>query len=173
MTGDWIVEKLYHTVVNVRDLDESIAFYKLIGFEVLNVRRDVDWPDAVATIFGMKRAKGRGVLLALANDREGPMIDLIQWLEPAARFADVPIADGEVPRIIAFRVKNVRAAYDALTKKGVRFTRSLFTDDDLGIIGSCCCYDPNGNLIELIELKPGQRHSRANEALLPKSGGGA
>jgi catechol 2,3-dioxygenase-like lactoylglutathione lyase family enzyme len=121
----------------------------------------------------MKRAKGRGVLLALANDREGPMIDLIQWLEPAARFADVPIADGEVPRIIAFRVKNVRAAYDALTKKGVRFTRSLFTDDDLGIIGSCCCYDPNGNLIELIELKPGQRHSRANEALLPKSGGGA
>lgn len=173
MTGDWIVEKLYHTVVNVRDLDESIAFYKLIGFEVLNDRRNVDWPDVVATIFGMKRAKGKGVLLALKNDPEGPMIDLIEWLEPATRFPKVPVAEGEVPRIIAFRVKNVRAAYDALTKKGVQFTRSLFTDDELGIVGSCCCYDPNGNLIELIELRPGQRHSRANEALLPKKGNGA
>ena len=29
-------------------------------------------------------------------------------------------------------------------------------------------FDPNGNLIELIELLPGQRHSKANEALLAK-----
>ena len=168
MTGNWIVEHLYHTVVNVRDLDESIAFYKLIGFNVLNDRRTVDWPDAVATIFGMTRAKGRGVLLCLANDPDGPMIDLIQWLEPVARFPEVPIKDGEVPRIIAFRVKNVNAAYDDLRRHGVRFTRDLFVDEALGIVGSCCCYDPNGNLIELIELKPGQRHSKANEALLPK-----
>ena len=41
---------------------------------------------------------------------------------------------------------------------------------DLGLVGSCCCYDPNGNLIELIELKPGVRHSRANEALLADVG---
>ncbi len=34
------------------------------------------------------------------------------------------------------------------------------------MVGSCCCYDPNGNLIELIELEPGVRHTKANEALL-------
>lgn len=168
MSSNWYLERLYHTVVNVKDLDESIAFYARLGFEVLNDRRHVVWPDFVATIFGMRRAKGSGVLMVLPNDPQGPMIDLIEWKEPRAKFASVPVADGEVPRIIAFRVKNVRAAYDELTRSGVTFTRPPFEDAELGVVGSCCCYDPNGNLIELIELLPGQRHSKANEALLAK-----
>lgn len=169
MAQDWSLERLYHTVVNARDLDESVAFYQLLGFDVLNDRRNVVWPDFVATIFGMRRAKGRGVLMILPSDPTGPMIDIIEWVEPKATFAKIPVADGEVPRIIAFRVRNVRNAYDALKQKGVRFTRELFTHPELGIVGSCCCYDPNGNLIELIELLPGQRHSKANEALLTKA----
>jgi catechol 2,3-dioxygenase-like lactoylglutathione lyase family enzyme len=169
MAQAWMLERLYHTVVNARDLDESVAFYKLLGFEVLDDRRHVEWPDFVATIFGMRKAKGSGVLMVLPTDPGGPMIDLIRWNEPMATFAAIPVADGAVPRIIAFRVKNVRQAYDELTAQGVRFTRELFTHPELGIIGSCCCYDPNGNLIELIELNPGQRHSKANDALLKKA----
>lgn len=166
MSDGWSLQHFYHTVINVRDLDESIAFYRLLGWEVLNDRRNVEWPDFVAGLFGMKRAKGRGVLMNLPADPDGPMLDLIEWLEPRARIAAVPVPDGEVPRIIAFRTKNVHAAKAALEAKGVRFTREMFSHAELGVVGSCCCYDPNGNLIELIELKPGQRHSKANEALL-------
>jgi catechol 2,3-dioxygenase-like lactoylglutathione lyase family enzyme len=164
----WELERLYHTVVNVKDLDESIAFYRLLGFEVLNDRRDVEWPDYMARFFEMKRAKGSGVLMVLPTDPDGPMLDLIYWKEPKATFPRVPPADGDIPRIIAFRVKNVHAAYEELKRKGVRFTRDLFEDAKLGVVGSTCCYDPNGNLIELIQLLPGQRHSKANEALLNK-----
>lgn len=169
MARSWVLENLYHTVVNVRDLDESIAFYRLLGFEVLNDRRKVDWPDFVAGIFGMKRAKGRGVLMVLPSDPNGPMIDLIDWLEPKAAFPD-PATFGEtVPRIIAFRTRNVHAAWTELSAKGVTFCRDVYTPtEDLGLIGSCCCRDPNGNLIELIELAPGVRHSKANEALLDR-----
>jgi len=169
MAKDWELERLYHTVVNVRNLDESIAFYRLLGFEVLDDRRNVEWPDFMSSFFGMKRAKGRGVLLALSSDPDGPMLDLIEWVEPRARFDTIPVEDGLVPRVIAFRTRNVRVAYDSLKTKGVRFTRELFTHEALGVIGSCCCWYQNGNLIELIELKPGQRHSRANEALGAKS----
>src|SRR5262249_16475188 len=151
---------------NVRDLDESVAFYRLLGWEVLNDRRHVEWPDFVATLFDMTRARGRGVLMNLPADPEGPMLDLIEWVEPKAQFPPIPVPARAVPRIIAFRTKNVHAAYAALKEKGVRFTREMFSHPELGVIGSCCCYDPNGNLIELIELKPGQRHSKANEALL-------
>jgi catechol 2,3-dioxygenase-like lactoylglutathione lyase family enzyme len=169
MSEGWKLESLYHTVVNVRDLDESIAFYRLLGFELLNDRRDVDWPDFVATIFGMRRAKGRGVLMVLPSDPSGPMIDLIDWLEPRATFPDPAREAEEVPRIIAFRTQNVHAAWRELSAKGVRFCRDVFVpEEDLGLVGSCCCYDPNGNLIELIELRPGVRHSRANEALLDR-----
>lgn len=163
----WKLDNLYHTVVNVRDLDESVAFYALLGFKVLNDRRNVDWPDFVATIFGLKRAKGRGVLMVLPSDPDGPMIDLIEWLDPRAEFPDPERARDVVPRIIAFRTSGVHAAYADLKAKGVTFCRDVFVpDQDLGLVGSCCCYDPNGNLIELIELQPGVRHSKANEALL-------
>ena len=174
MAGNWKLESFYHTVVNVRDLDESIAFYRLLGFEVLNDRRKVDWPDFVATIFGLRRAKGRGVLMVLPSDPNGPMIDLIQWLEPAAAFPDPARRSEEVPRILAFRTRNVHEAWRELSANGVTFCRDVFVpEEDLGLVGSCCCYDPNGNIIELIELKPGVRHSRANEALLPDGDKGA
>ncbi len=163
----WKLDNLYHTVVNVRDLDESVEFYELLGFKVLNDRRNVDWPDFVATIFGLNKAKGRGVLMVLPSDPDGPMIDLIEWLAPKAEFPDPDRASGIVPRIIAFRTSGVHAAYADLTAKGVKFCRDVFVpEQDLGLVGSCCCYDPNGNLIELIELQPGVRHSKANEALL-------
>ena len=162
----WKLTSLYHTVVNCRDLDASVAFYRLLGFEVLNDRRNVVWPDFVASIFGMRRAKGRGVLMVLPADPDGPMIDLIDWVEPKARFPDPAHAAEEVPRIIAFRTRNVHQAHRELSARGVRFTRDVFEpEEDLGLVGSCCCYDPNGNLIELIELQAGVRHSRANEAL--------
>lgn len=165
--GEWKLTSLYHTVVNARDLDETVAFYRLLGFEVLNDRRNVEWPDFVASIFGLRRAKARGVLMVLPEDRNGPMIDVIEWREPKAVFPDPSNAPEEVPRIIAFRTRNVHAAYADLKAKGVDFCRDVFVPgEDLGLVGSICCRDPNGNLIELIELQPGVRHSRANEALL-------
>lgn len=162
----WALTSLYHTVVNCRDLDASVAFYRLLGFDVLNDRRNVVWPDFVAGIFGLRKAQGRGVLMVLPDDPHGPMIDLIEWVEPKATFPDPARAAEQVPRIIAFRTRNVHQAHRELTAKGVRFTRDVYEPDEaLGLVGSCCCYDPNGNLIELIELQPGVRHSRANEAL--------
>jgi catechol 2,3-dioxygenase-like lactoylglutathione lyase family enzyme len=166
MAKAWRLDNLYHTVVNARNLDDSVAFYRLLGFEVLNDRREVVWPDFVASIFGMARAKGRGVLMVLPSDPNGPMIDLIEWLEPRAEFLDPALAPVTVPRIIAFRTVDVHAAYAELQAAGVRFCRDIFTPkEDLGMVGSVCCFDPNGNLIELIELQAGVRHTRANEAL--------
>lgn len=78
MTGsDWGLTRFYHTVVNCRDLDESVAFYRRLGFDVLDDRRNVDWPAFVGGIFGLTRAKGRGVLMVLPDDPHGPMLDLI------------------------------------------------------------------------------------------------
>jgi catechol 2,3-dioxygenase-like lactoylglutathione lyase family enzyme len=164
--ADWALKSLYHTVVNCRDLDESVAFWQLLGFEVLNDRRHIEWPDFVGGIFGLAKAQGRGVLMVLPADPDGPMIDLIEWLEPKADFPDPAKVPTTVPRIIAFRTKDVQAAYRDLSSKGVKFTRAPYVPKEaLGIVGTACCYDPNGNIVEMIELEPGVRHSRATEAL--------
>lgn len=162
----WALSRFYHTVINCRDLDESVAFYRLLGFEVLNDRRHVVWPEFVAGLFGLRKAQGRGVLMVLPSDPDGPMLDLLEWLEPRAEFPDPARRKETVPRIIAFRTLNVRAAYDDLSSKGVVFAQPVHTPEQaLGVVGTVCCYDPNGNIIEMIELEPGVRHSRANEAL--------
>ena len=31
---------------------------------------------------------------------------------------------------------------------------------EVGIVASAACEDPNGNLVEIIELEPGLRHSK-------------
>jgi catechol 2,3-dioxygenase-like lactoylglutathione lyase family enzyme len=37
----WSLTSLYHTVIDASDLDRSVAFYRTLGFEVLDDRRDV------------------------------------------------------------------------------------------------------------------------------------
>ncbi len=158
---DWSVDCFYHTVVNVTDLDRSIAFYQKLGFIVLDDRRNAVWPDFVATNFGMQRAKGRGALMVLASDPEGPIIDLVEWTEP--RFWP-PTGPDRIPQILAFRTRNVARAYAALQARGVEFTNTLIGPDDaLGLRGVCCCLDPDRNVVELIEHAPGRRHSRTDD----------
>lgn len=164
--SDWSIERLYHTVINATDLDRTVAFYEALGFRVLNDRRDVDWPDFIGPLFGLTRPKGRGVLMNLPADPEGPMLDIIQWVKPA--LPSPP--DGEVPpRIIAFRVRNVHACAEDLARRGIpTFALVEPQPRSLGVIGCICARDPDGTLIELIQLEPGIRHSRANEALGPQ-----
>lgn len=159
----WAIERLYHTVINATDLDRSVAFYEALGFAVLNDRRDVDWPDFIGPLFGLTKPKGRGVLMNLPADPDGPMLDLIEWVNPRV---PAPPADETPPRIIAFRVKNVHACAEDLARRGIpTFEFVEPKPSSLGVIGCICARDPDGALIELIELQAGIRHSRANEAL--------
>jgi len=160
---DWSIERLYHTVINATDLDRSVAFYEALGFRVLNDRRNVDWPDFIGPLFGLTRPKGRGVLMNLPADPEGPMLDIIEWLNPVA--PPPPTAETP-PRIIAFRVRNVHACAEDLARRGIAtFDLVEPQPKSLGVVGCVCARDPDGTLIELIQLEPGIRHSRANEAL--------
>ena len=147
MSGDWAFESIFHFTVSATDFERSLAFYRTLGFQVLRDNRDVVWPDFVAENFGMKRAQGRGALLALGPEPHHVRLDLIEWLEPRweGPRADVPVEE-RVPRIIAIRTRNVRAAYAELKTRGIESV--------------VCCRDPDGNLIELIEYMPGVLGSR-------------
>ena len=161
--SDWAIQKLYHTVINATDLNRTVAFYKALGFEVLNDRRNVDWPDFIGPLFGLTAPKGRGVLMNLPADPEGPMLDIIEWVQPRL---PAPSAGEVPPRIIAFKVKSVHACAEDLKRRGIpTFTFVEPKPESLGVVGCVCARDPDGTLIELIELQPGIRHSRANEAL--------
>ena len=162
MSGDWAFESIFHFTVNATNFERSLAFYTTLGFQVLRDNRDVVWPPLVAENFGLKRAQGRGALLAIGPEPHHVRIDLLEWLEPRweGPRSDVPIEE-RVPRVIAIRTRNVRAAYEDLSARGIAFIREPHAPDPaLGIVAVVCCRDPDGTLIELIEYAPGVLGSR-------------
>ncbi len=162
MPNEWALESIFHFTVNATHFERSLAFYQTLGFQLLRDNRDVIWPALVAENFGLRRAQGRGALLALGPEPHHVRLDLIEWLEPRweGPRSDVPIEE-RVPRVIAIRTRNVRAAYEALCARGIAFVREPHAPDAaLGIVAVVCCRDPDGNLIELIEYAEGVLGSR-------------
>ncbi len=164
--GDgWGYQGIFHFTVEASNFERSLAFYQTLGFKLLRDNRDIIWPDYVAKQFGLRRAQGRGGLLALGEEEHHTRIDLIEWLEPSA---DNPSAgralEDRVPRIIALRTRGVRAAYDALRQRGIEFiTEPRGPDPDTGIEAVVCCRDPDGLIVELIEYLPGVLGSRIDK----------
>ncbi len=179
---DWQVQSLFHFVLNVTNLERSLAFYQLLGFRVLRDNRDVIWPKAVAENFGMRVAQGRGALLGLGESADHTRLDLIEWLEPrwrpdglgdSARAEHPPPGSGSgscsdpesasepIPRILALRTRNVRAAFAELSARGVEFIgRPRDPDPRVGIESVVCCRDPDGTIVELIEYMGDRLGSR-------------
>jgi predicted enzyme related to lactoylglutathione lyase len=95
------------------------------------------------------------------------MMDIIEWIEPKAHFPEP--SPNTIPRVIAFRTENVREAHRQLKAKGVKFTTDEPTSiPEAGIMACAVAYDPNGHMIEMIELAPGLRHSKIGEAFKAK-----
>lgn len=166
-TAEWKLERFYHTIVNARDIDETVRFYRDLGFEIVRDRRRMTWPPGGGVTFGMiPDVKGHGgTLMALPDDPppDGPMLDIIQWIEPEAEFPDT--SPHRVPRVLAFRTHNVQGALRAMQAKGYRTTTRDASDANAaaGILAVGGVYDPNGNVIELIELAAGLVTSRLQE----------
>ena len=165
MSGDWEIHGIFHFTINVSNFERSLEFYQTIGFRLLRDNRDVVWPDFVARNFGLKSAQAKGALLAIGEGAEHTRLDLLEWLEPRLvdPQASLPI-DQRVPRIIALRTGNVRAAYEDLLGKGIRFlTAPYIPEAALGIEAVVCCRDPDGLVVEFIEYKPGVLGSRVEQ----------
>jgi catechol 2,3-dioxygenase-like lactoylglutathione lyase family enzyme len=165
MSETWSVQSLFHFVVNVSRLERSLEFYQKLGFKVLRDNRDVVWPEYVAENFGMEVAQGRGALLALGDGEDHTRLDLIEWLEPRWQNPDAGgLAADRIPRVLALRTKNVRAAYAELREQGVEFIATPREPDPVtGVESVVCCRDPDGLVVELIEYMGDRLGSRIED----------
>jgi len=164
MAKAWKLQRFYHTVINSSDIQRSVDFYVALGFEVLHDRRNLPWPPQMADLFGLDKAAGGGVLLIVPpeGDEAPTMLDIIQWREPMAKFPTPEEARTTVPRILALKVDDAKAAYEDLSAKGFKFTPAgLFEPGGASmIVRAAHLFDPDGHIVELIELRPGARHSQ-------------
>lgn len=147
---------IYHFNVNAKDLEESEAFYKLLGFRTVSrfdeecegLNRGLGFEDYPRLI------RTRAIFMKLGGQKGLPetVIDLVQW--------DDPISHGEAPDIthigmvrFALRVDDIDAIVPKLKEQGIGFLSEPQVISTLERKPRFVCLkDPNGILIELVEV---------------------
>jgi catechol 2,3-dioxygenase-like lactoylglutathione lyase family enzyme len=148
-----------HINVNVRDLDQSIAFYRQLGFDVfmsgipyLDLTADAHADLSVGTANALGLAPGsraRACIMQLGNGF--PKLDLTELANGEPR---PPLANADLGLVrLCLACSDLQAEYARLTDLGVRFLAPPQPGHE-GLADVAVCADPDGTLIELIQIYP-------------------
>lgn len=130
-----------HTATMVKDMEEALKFYRdLLG---LNVVRDaVEEGDNIDGIFNLPGVRFREAKLSVTDSLEdGAIVEL----EQALTYEGIDFCH------TCLRVDDVDKEYRRLLKAGVKFLCLPFTSED-GYGRLTACYDPDGYIVELVEI---------------------
>ena len=155
---------LDHVAVMVSDLEKSLRFYRdLLGFEILSPEEHKGGPiDEMVQISGVHMREYRLVPPGGVNGYERGQstgqitVDLIQWITPESSQQRFPIH--HVPSAhLCFGVEDLQSVYERLTVEGVEFVSPPVTFSGEGEWHVLFLYDPDGNLLEMVEIGSGQQ----------------
>jgi catechol 2,3-dioxygenase-like lactoylglutathione lyase family enzyme len=161
-----------HININVSDLDQSITFYELLGFEMyrpaipyLGLKAEAgptEVSGGAARALGLRTGvTGRGCVMQLG--RGFPKLDLI---ELAVDAQEKPLTNADIGVVrICLSSRNLQAEYASLGDQGVTFLSEPQVTQD-GMANIAICVDPDGTLIEIIQADQDKWPS------LPASAGG-
>ncbi len=143
-----MIRGIHHTAISTADLERSIGFYRdLLGFEMV---MDFSWPEGTENMNAtheLEETSGRVVLLKAGN----AMIELFQFetptpkpLDPDRRLCEHGITH------FCIDVDDIDLEYERLKAAGMRFHCPPV---DYGSVKTTYGRDPDGNVIELQEIK--------------------
>ena len=150
-----------HINVNVTNLEDSIAFYTLLGFSImmpgipyLNLGQTEPQslnPEAAAALDLPVATTGRACIMQLTGGF--PKLDLTEWAATEELIAD-PLLNQDTGLVrFCLASQNLQQDYSELVAAGVRFFSAPQQTQD-GKADIAICMDPDGTLIELIQIYP-------------------
>jgi len=151
--------RLLRTALIVRDIDRSLRFYALFGY---SPESDMGGPrDPAKTAFPLDAAATKYRLVILASIvSPGARIGLVSFDDPPPRASRRPRRKvGEGDMVFVFDVDDARQAYERLQAAGADIveTPQVYPSKQLDGSGRPMegrvfhVFDPDGNLIELLE----------------------
>ncbi len=149
--GTYIVG-LGPVTINVSDLDRSLAWYGLLGYEVTE-RRTISSSKQEATAFGFDEPLERAYVL-ITHASDGSSLELVQWLKPFDPTPPYPIPINHIGiHRMAYLTTDMEGDVVKLKARGVEFvspvTPCCSGPDSWGDI--VAFYDPDGVILELVE----------------------
>lgn len=148
-----MIESIFHINVNVTNFERSIEFYKLLGFKVILDLGEVG-SEKLSEGLRMPNGRGRAVLMILGDNPRATRLDLIEWKNPKTEGQAHPnLWHAGISRI-ALRTRTLQKDYEDLKAKGIEFWTEpkIFDVRDGRHEGFVCCSDPDGTVIELIQV---------------------
>lgn len=138
-----------HTGLNVSSLDVALKFYvDVLGMTLVEQR--IEEGPYIDKLTGIRNAKVRWAKVAT---RDGYLLELVKWLEPASGMwpLDYMVAyDRHGINHLCFCVDSVEDVHRCLREKGY-LAREIQTDPP-GKVKNFAAYDPDGNIIEFVEV---------------------
>lgn len=141
------MKHIRHTGIVVTNLKKSLHFYQdLLGLRI--VKRMNESSDYIDKISGLSNVR---VTTVKMSAKDGNLIELLYYhSHPRNAPAKKEIYDIGISHV-AFTVENLDKEYKRLSKANVQFNSSPEVSPD-GYAKVVFCKDPDGNLIELVQV---------------------
>jgi len=153
------IRQMVHANICVRDLDKTIPFYEMLGFEVFD---DQIFGEGARTWQGLGLPEGRrfrAVFMKIPGERPVPFLDIIQFLDPPTAGAPYPTLHNVGICRLCFEVADIDAAAAILARNGVEFVgpvtpyETAFGVRPHGVEARFLCFkDPDGTIIEYAQF---------------------
>ncbi|MBU0929284.1 MAG: VOC family protein [Spirochaetes bacterium] len=154
------VHSICHAGLTVSDFEAAVRWYhETFGF--LLISEDVLEPEATKKLFPLYKVEGARVRLGFLRAPRGSVLEIFEF-SPKKPYRD---AEWNMPGFthVALNVSGVKKWYERLGAEGVRFVTPPNTT---GGVDWVFLKDPDGNLVELIDLKANRPAIRLVGALL-------
>jgi catechol 2,3-dioxygenase-like lactoylglutathione lyase family enzyme len=139
---------IHHTAISTSNIERSLQFYRdLLGFkEVFSSKWDIG-TETTDKIVGLKDSSARVVMLRAGN----ACVELFQYATPEPKPGNMnrPVCDHGITHL-CLQVADIDAEYTRLKAAGMRFH---CPPQDVGGLRATYGRDPDGNVVELLEVK--------------------
>jgi catechol 2,3-dioxygenase-like lactoylglutathione lyase family enzyme len=143
-----MITKIRHTGVVVRDLVKSLNFYEGLGFKLAS--RQIEHGDFIDQVVGLTKVK---VETAKLLSPCGGMLELLKY---HSHPINEPVSRQDSNRLgcshIALQVNDITAVLDIIELKHGSLKCDPVKSAD-GVFTVAYCYDPEGNIVEIVEEK--------------------
>ena len=142
-----MIKAVRHTGIVVRNLDESVKFYRTLGFVEDN--RDIEEGVFIDTVVGLQGAKLEWVKLKAPD---GYLLELLQYHSHPEQKNIVKQKSNQLGcSHLAFSVKGINAVCEKIKKIGGSMVNppALTNDKKVKV---AYCHDNEGNLMEIVEV---------------------
>ena len=141
-----MISNLRHTGIVVKNLDKCLNFYLSLGFH--EVSREIETGSYIDKLVGLNNVKLECVKLAL---NENITLELLKYHSHPYENNDLPRMSNRVGcSHIALTVSNILECFNLISQNGGGSINQIQTSPN-GKVKVVYCYDPEGNIIEIVE----------------------